>query len=145
LPPGFVPLLGTIGGLFVMHLGVHTWREVRHATLELQATANTVQHDVLRGAVVNLLSPSPWLFWLGVGVPTLLKAWAVAPGRGLVFLLGFFALLIGGKFAVAVALALGRRWMTLRVYRGLLMLGALVLLVTGAALLREAFRAGFGV
>ena len=42
-------------------------REARHATLEIKTTSDSGARDLLRGAMVNALSPHPWIFWLGVG------------------------------------------------------------------------------
>lgn len=45
---------------------------------------------------MNLLSPSPYIFWATVAGPILIEAWREAPMLGLSFLAGFYAALIGG-------------------------------------------------
>ena len=140
LPPSFHGIISLIGGLFVMYLGVDGLGEARHATLEIKAAPNSGARDLLRGAMVNALSPHPWIFWLGVGAIKVTDAWKQSPMNAFAFLFGFFSLLIGCKVLIASGLAFGRRWLTLPFYRGLLTIGGLALLVAGGFLLFEAAR-----
>ncbi len=140
LPPVFNNIISLIGGLFVIYLGIDGLREARHATLEIKATADSGARDLLRGALVNALSPHPWLFWLGVGALKVVDAWKQSPANAFAFLFGFFLLLIGCKVVIASGLAFGRKWLTLPLYRGLLTIGGIALLVAGGFLLLEAVR-----
>jgi threonine/homoserine/homoserine lactone efflux protein len=139
LPPAFNNIISLIGGLFVIYLGIDGLREARHATLEIKA-ADSGARDLLRGALVNALSPHPWLFWLGVGALKVVDAWKQSPANAFAFLFGFFLLLIGCKVVIASGLAFGRKWLTLPLYRGLLTIGGIALLVAGGFLLLEAVR-----
>ena len=58
-----------------------------------------------RGAVVNLLNPHPWVFWITVGAPILGDA---GPAGAVAFLVPFYALLIGAKILLAAGLGAGR-------------------------------------
>ena len=140
LPASFASIVSLIGGLFVIYLGIDGLREARHATLEIKITPDSGARDLLRGAMVNALSPHPWLFWLGVGAVKVTDAWKQSPANAFAFLFGFFLLLIGCKVLIAYGLAFGRQWLTLPLYRGLLTVGGLALLVAGGFLLLEAVR-----
>jgi threonine/homoserine/homoserine lactone efflux protein len=140
LPPWAEVGLTGAGGLFVVFLGVETMRSARHARLAVAAPAQQQSQDLWRGAMVNALSPHPWLFWLSVGAPLLISSWRVNPWHGLAFLFGFYALLIGGKVALAVAVAGGRRFLTETWYRRLLAGSGLLLCLLGALLLWQAGR-----
>ena len=59
--------------------------------------------DLRRAALVNVLSPHPWLFWLTVGGPL------VVGDAGALFVAGFYVTLVGAKVAVAALVAAGRR------------------------------------
>jgi threonine/homoserine/homoserine lactone efflux protein len=118
LPPLFEQAVTVVGGLYVIYLGIETMRSARHAGLADQvARPGETQMDLWQGALVNFLSPHPWLFWIAIGAPTLTRAWQTGPAYALAFLLGFYALLIGGKIAVALAVAGGRRFLTDALYR----------------------------
>jgi len=136
LPPLFEAVITAIGGLFVVYLGVETIRSAREAHLQDHPLAPAAaEQDLWHGALVNLLSPHPWLFWITIGSPTLARAWQTGWPEALAFLLGFYVLLVGGKIGVAAAVAGGRRFLTDTWYRRLLWLAGLLLCLFGGLLL----------
>ncbi len=94
-------LLGAIslaGAAFVAYLGIDSMR-----TTGVEAgRPDEAPRSWARGALVNALSPHPYLFWVTVGAPTLLLAWEEGPGAAAAFLLGFYACLVGAKLLLAV-------------------------------------------
>lgn len=58
--------------------------------------------------VVNALNPHPYLFWLAVGAPTVVKAWHTMPVAAVLSLLGFYGSLTGVKVVVADGAARSR-------------------------------------
>ncbi len=139
LPPWAVMGLSVAGGLFVIYLGVETWRSAPAASLSAQADAPGRQ-DLWRGALVNLLSPHPWLFWIGVGGPLLLTAWGNGIWHAIAFLLGFYGLLIGSKIALAWAVGRGRTRLGTQWYRRLLYGGGALLIGMGLLILSQTGR-----
>ncbi|MBW7881106.1 MAG: LysE family transporter [Caldilineaceae bacterium] len=145
LPPLAETLLTIGGGFFVLYLGGEALWSARDARLTNTVTAaQPASADIWRGVMVNLLSPNPWLFWISVGSPTLVRAWESNPLYALAFLAIFYVLLVGGKATMALAIAGGRRYLTDSWYRRLLVLSALVLAVLGAALLWQGVTALLG-
>lgn len=94
--------------------------------------------SILKGLSVNLLSPNPWLFWLTIGVPTLLRAETAWEASA--FLVGFFPCLVGGK--LVIPLLMGRYGSGLRpgLYRGIMRILAILLVVFAILLLRDGGR-----
>jgi threonine/homoserine/homoserine lactone efflux protein len=141
LPPFFETAVTLLGGLYVVYLGVDTIRGAGSANLETgSVTAETASIDLWQGALVNILSPHPWLFWIAIGSPTLARAWQDGPLYALAFLAGFYTLLVGGKIAVAAAAAGGRRFLTGAWYGRLLWAAGLLLCLFGALLLWQAMQ-----
>jgi len=139
LPAGVLAIFSVAGGIFVAYLGVDTLRSASTATLFAQ-TDEAGSQDLLRGVLVNVLSPHPWLFWIGVGGPLLLTAWGHSPANGLAFLLGFYGLLVGSKIILAWAVGRGRHRLNTQWYRRLLYAGGLLLVGMGVLLLFQASR-----
>jgi threonine/homoserine/homoserine lactone efflux protein len=147
LPPWAVTFLAVTGSLYILYLAWEIFRSARTATLATGAgmAAGSAGGDLGRGVLVNLLSPNPWLFWIAVGSPTLAKAAMVVGPAGIVaYLAGFYLMLIGGKMGLAVAVAGGRRFLTDRWYRRLLVASALLLVYLALTMLWGAMAAAQG-
>ena len=69
-----------------------------------------------KGAAVNLLNPHPYLFWLGIGGPTLLGAWEEGAASAAAFLVAMYGCLVGSKMVVAWGVGKGRRLLQSRGY-----------------------------
>lgn len=136
MPAAAVTVLAVAGGAFVIYVGIDTLRQTRTASLS-SVTGAIPGRDLWRGVMVNALGPHPWLFWLSVDGPLLLRSWRHTPTEGLAFLAGFYGLLIGGKIGFAAAAAFSRRWFSDRWYRRLLMGAGVVLIAVGGLLIVE--------
>ena len=136
VPDGVLQALGVCGGLVVAGMGLWTVVTARRPVAGAEHVAPSV--DLWRGVVVNVLSPHPWIFWIGVGAPLLVSSWRDAPARGIAFLAGFYLLLVGSKVVIAwlVARAGHRLGQTARTR--LLVVGGLLLVVGGGVLVWEA-------
>jgi threonine/homoserine/homoserine lactone efflux protein len=135
LPEQALAALGIAGGAFLVWLGVEALRD-EPAPVEAAAGAPPVVAGSLRrGAVVNLLNPHPWVFWITVGVPILGDGTAA---QAALFLIPFYIMLIGSKLAVAAVLGAGReRLLRGAGYRWALRASGILLLAAGVALAVE--------
>ncbi len=138
-------LLSLAGGCFVAWLGLEGFR-ARGIPVLPPAQA---PRSLVKGTLVNLLSPHPYLFWLMVGVPLLIQGQAQGPGTVVAFLAGFFVCLVGAKILVAWLAARSRGLFQGQAYAwamrvlGALLLGFAVLLARdGLRLLGLLARAG---
>jgi threonine/homoserine/homoserine lactone efflux protein len=134
-------LLGAIslaGAAFVAYLGVES---IRTPGIDA-AGSDDAPRSWSRGAIVNALSPHPYLFWVTVGAPTLILAWGASPLAAGAFLVGFYTGLVGAKLLVAVVAGRTGGRLRGRPYRvvmavlgGLLLVFALRLAAEGLRLL----------
>jgi threonine/homoserine/homoserine lactone efflux protein len=144
LPASFAALLGLFGGTFVIYLGIEGIKAAGHANLEQPVPVKQSQ-DFLRGALVNILSPHPWLFWLGIGAPTLNKAYQMGAIHAAGFLLGFFSLLIGMKITLAFLISSGKRFLTAKTYKAALYFSSALMFLAGCVLMLETLRNLFNI
>ena len=109
------PVLGIIsvvGGFYVLYLACETY-----ATGPVTIDSERVQPKSLRkGAMVNFLNPHPYLFWVTVGVPMILKARQDGPVEPWVFILGFYVFLVGSKVFIALIVGRFRDFLEGRIY-----------------------------
>jgi threonine/homoserine/homoserine lactone efflux protein len=62
----------------------------------------TIQPKSMRkGIITNFLSPHPYLFWMSVGAPMILKAYHINLLSSFFFIAGFYVLLVGSKIVIA--------------------------------------------
>lgn len=132
----FKPVLGAVslvGGVFVLYLA---WEGVRTVSLDTDLPVAAPQ-SLGKGALVNALSPYPYLFWLTVGAPTILKGWGTGPAAAGAFVAGFLGSLVGAKVIVAVAAGRSRQLLRGRAYGYLMRLLGVLLLAFAALLLKD--------
>ena len=68
--------------------------------------------SLVKGVLVNALSPHPYLFWFSVGGPLLNKAATLGMAAPIGFLASFYLLLVGAK--ITLAILVGKSKMLLR-------------------------------
>ena len=130
-------VLGVIslaGGLFVLYLARGCFRTSR---LDL-ADRGEAPQSLIKGAAVNALNPHPYLFWLTVGGPAVLKAWEEGPSGAVAFVAVFSACIVGSKTLVAVVAGRSRGLLTGKTYGVVMKVLGLALLVFAAIMLRDA-------
>ena len=121
-------VISMIGALVVFSMGLSGLKTRR---LELDLTENAPQ-SLQKGIIVNLLNPHPYIFWIGVGAPLILKAARSGISSAAAFLGSFYLLLVGSKVVMAVAVARSRRRLTGVVYKAVMkILGLLLCIFAG--------------
>jgi threonine/homoserine/homoserine lactone efflux protein len=128
-PPVFLRVLQLVGGIFVIYLAWNSFQAFR----SFQA-ANTApaagRHILWQAAMMNFLSPGPYLFWSLLAGPVLIRGWGERPIYGVVFVAGFYSAMVGGLILL-VGLFGAARELGPRVNRALLGFSSLALLGFG--------------
>lgn len=93
--------------------------------------------SLARGVAANFLNPSPYLFWLTIGAPLLVRAAASDWGVAALFLGVFYLGLVGSKAVIAVLVARSRGALRGRGYVRANRVLAAVLLVYAAVFIRD--------
>jgi threonine/homoserine/homoserine lactone efflux protein len=136
---GLNVILGAISGLGAVALTWMAWESWNASEISLQADPSSASGSAIRGVLVNLLSPHPYLFWVVIGGPLVAQAWAAGIPQTVGFLLGFFGLLCGSKMGIAWAVGANRHRISGRAYLWTMRALAGCLLLFAAGFLREAW------
>ncbi len=139
VPETFLTGVTIIGGLFVIFIGLETLSSCRK-TFDPRAAAVDGARDLWRAALVNMLNPHAWIFWLSVGVPLTLKLWHRSPALAAGWVAAFYCGLVGSKIVLAWIVAKGRKRLNQRWYRGVLALCGVALIVLGGLLCWQGVR-----
>lgn len=133
---GMQPVLGTIslaGGLFVLYLAWETFR-ARHPSA---GAASDRARSIGRGIAVNVLSPHPYIFWITVGSPVIIRSYRESPASAILFILSFLVCLTGAKVVIAVLVGRSKKVLTGKVYRFIMGLLGIALFVFALILMRD--------
>lgn len=132
VPDWLLSALQVVGGLFLLLLAWGAWRALRRpvVTEAVAPVEGRVTTNVLKAALMNLLSPSPYIFWTTVAGPILIEGWRQETSLGLAFLLGFYVALVGG-LALFILVFAGAGRVDARINRALGVLSAVALFAFG--------------
>lgn len=109
-------VISFMGGIFVAYLGYENF-----FVHEVDALGSRGRSSSLKKAIfVNALSPHPYLFWMTLGGPIMLRAWQESAAQALAFVSSFYLLLVGVKVALALVVIRSRMVMIGVVHRYLM-------------------------
>lgn len=128
--------VSVVGAVVVAYLGYECLRTTDLVVRDDGGSSRSLR----RGVLVNFLSPHPYLFWLSVGAPTVMKARGQSLGAAVAFVGSFYSCLVGSK--VFLAWGAGRAGAHLRgpAYRYLMRALGLGLVILAFLLGRDGFR-----
>jgi len=134
--PAVLGVISILGGLYVAWLGIDSLR-----VKDINLTARTVSSRSLwKGVVTNALSPHPYLFWLSVGSPLMVRALEVSNVSLILFLAGFYFCLIGAKVVIAILVGQSKHFLSDRVFKILNHVMGIILIVFAGILMRDGIR-----
>ena len=129
-------ILGCIsmaGGLFVTYLAWECFRTVRLEMADLDGGPQSLS----KGATVNALNPHPYLFWLTVGGPSVIRAWADSPLGAVAFIAVFSGSIVGSKVMVAAMVGQSRHVLSGKGYGIVMRVLGLMLLFFAVLLIKD--------
>lgn len=98
-------VLGVAGGLMILYIGSRFLLRWRRGDLPLGPDHPHISPQSARFwhvALATAVSPVPWIFWLVVGSPLMLRSWSHGATEGVIF--------IGLLFATNIVTATGLAW-----------------------------------
>jgi threonine/homoserine/homoserine lactone efflux protein len=130
VPVWFERFLYIAGGSFVLYLAFGAYRSWRNFDPALPSTEAGGRQSLLKAALMNALSPGPYIFWSLVTGPILLRGWRETPLHGIGFMLGFYITMILSLSAIIFLFGTARR-LGPRLNRALLGVSAVALFFFG--------------
>jgi threonine/homoserine/homoserine lactone efflux protein len=130
VPLWFQQFLYIAGGLFVLYLAYGAYQTWKKFDPNVPSAESGTQKSILKAALVNILNPSPYIFWTLVTGPILLKAWRKAPAYRLGFMAGFYLTMILSLVTIILLFGTARQ-LGPRINRALLGISAIALFCFG--------------
>jgi len=126
-------LLSIGGGLFLIYLGIGNFRDY---TPKSTGSPN-YKNSVKIGIITNLLSPHPYIFWLVIGAPTFIRAAKSSTASQVLFIFGFYMMLVGSKVVVAILSAKIKGFLKSSAYRIINGVMGVILLIIAATMIYD--------
>jgi threonine/homoserine/homoserine lactone efflux protein len=118
-------LLSIFGGIFLAYLSMDNFKAAERVSV-----ISIRPGSFRKGVIANLLNPAPYIFWLTIGTPVLLKGYEGSVLDPAMFILAFYICLVGSKVVVAYLVNKSRDFLRSSVFRWVnFILGALLLLM----------------
>lgn len=130
VPESLQRVLYIASGLFVLYLAVNAFLTWRTFDPSAPLTVQPDQQSLLKAAMMNMISPGPYIYWSLVTGPILLASWRQTPVNGIAFLAGFYAAMVGCLAGIILLFGTARQ-LGPRVNRALLGVSAVALACFG--------------
>ena len=95
----FITLVSFIGAGFLFKLGISSWNE--KLQIDRESLERKPQKGVLDGIIANFLNPHPYLFWMTVGAPLILRQSSHPIAGAALFMSSFLVVMISMKLMLA--------------------------------------------
>jgi pimeloyl-ACP methyl ester carboxylesterase/threonine/homoserine/homoserine lactone efflux protein len=132
----FIGAISFVGAAFLTYLG---YESVTFKGVDLE-TIREKPRSLKKAVVTNILNPHPYIFWLSIGAPLILKALRIHVSNVVLFVAPFYILLVGSKLIVAVVTGKSRRFLKAKGYIYTMKALGLALLLFAVLFLVEGFR-----
>jgi len=94
-------ILGIISIAGAVFIGYLAYESIRAKVVEADVPG-TGARALRRGVIANFLNPHPYLFWIAVGAPTVLKAYRTNLLSAIFFVSSFYLFLVGSKILIVL-------------------------------------------
>jgi threonine/homoserine/homoserine lactone efflux protein len=105
-------VISLLGALFILYLAYESI-SVKGIDLDLP---HVEVRSFRKGIITNFLNPHPYVFWMTVGAPIILKAYKVNLLSAVLYVGGFYVFLVGSKMIIALLVDQSKRFLESRIY-----------------------------
>lgn len=126
-------IVSLVGGCVVAYMGFDCMR-VRGIEIKSNESSSA---SLIKGVLVNALSPHPFLFWISVGAPIVTRAMGQSIISVVAFIAGFYVCIVGAKMSVALIVGKSRTFLTGRIYLWIMRTLGLALWILAILLARD--------
>ena len=102
IPDWFQRVLQIVGGVFVLYLAWGAYKAWKTFAPDAETAPQNGSQSLLRAAMMNALSPGPYLFWSLVIGPLIVTTWRENPANALSIVLAFYFAMIGLNFSIVL-------------------------------------------
>lgn len=128
-----IGLISLIGAGYIVFLG---YQSITFSGIDLNGK-EAVPRSIRKGILANIFNPNPYIFWVTVGAPIIIKASDVSPMAAALFLCSMYFFLVGSKMLTALILGKSRHFLKNRYYIYILRLLGAALIIFALIYLKD--------
>ncbi len=130
---GILGILSLTGGLFVLYLAYENF-----TTKDIPINpSNMDSYGFSKGIITNFLNPHPYLFWITVGAPMIVKSMQFGLLSPILFIIGFYGMLVGSKLIIVLLVDRSKSYLNNRIYLFIVRLLGVGLLLFGIFFIKD--------
>ena len=129
-------IISLCGALFLLYMG---YENIQTKNIE-NNFMDTKPKSLTKGIIANTLSPHPYLFWLSVGSPMIIRAMKINTYSVISFISGFYIFLLGSKIAVAIFVGRSKTFLNDKVYLYTIRILGIILCLFAIILFYDGFK-----
>jgi threonine/homoserine/homoserine lactone efflux protein len=136
---GYKSILGIIfifGGLYLVYLAYESFK---FKPLDVDMELDNPK-SLRKGVTLNLLNPSPYIFWITIGSPIIIPAYMINPIAPLEFIISFYIFLVSTKICVAYITGKSREFIKGKTYLHIMNILGILLLIFAVIYLYNGFQ-----
>jgi threonine/homoserine/homoserine lactone efflux protein len=126
-------VISILGGIFLVYLA---YVSIRTKGVEVDMDEE-LPYSFMKGAIVNALNPHPYVFWVTIGAPLIIKSLAESYIAPVLFVGSFFGCLVGSKVLLVIITGKSRHFLTGRSYLYIMRVLGIVLLFFAFVLFKD--------
>lgn len=107
-----IGLIAFFGASYLIFSGIESLKIKPHS-LELNLEK---KNALKKGVIANFGNPHPYIFWLSIGGPIIFKSLNIHIWATILFLFGFYSLLVGSKVVVALIVERSKHFIKSKYY-----------------------------
>lgn len=129
-------ILGIISVLGALYLGYLAYENIRlkHYDFDIDKAG---PKSLIKGIITNFLNPNPYLFWITIGAPTVLKGYRTSIFLSFCFITGFYMFLVGSKIIIALLVDRSKALLKSSLYVWLIRFLGIILLLFSLIFIKE--------
>ncbi len=138
--PNFIITVSIVGGLFLIWMGYGMLRDAWKGNISLELKSKTEKAllgPVLAGILVSISNPYWTIWWATIGLGYITSAWEYGMAGLFFFFTGHILADFTWYGAVAIAIARGKRIMSDRLYRGIIVVCGVFLIGLALTFIRD--------
>jgi threonine/homoserine/homoserine lactone efflux protein len=123
-------IISIVGSILLFYFG---YKDFKTEKINLQ-TGNIQSTSFRKGLLTNFMNPHPYIFWLFIGVPFMMKGNSI---ERITFIASFLSGIIGSKICLTFIVEKSKKFIETKYYQKIINLLGLILIVLGLLLLKD--------